>query len=1088
MFHNYLHITSKINRLLKVNENPRVSTTSKKGENSSKLVWKKHFSKFSDIERYFLLNELKALSALQNFSPWKGPQFSVQVPKLSSQLVTDNAVEFSTVFFEGSKLTFSEPEVVKDVLNNILHFIQNIQEKVKPSAAPRIEKMNSFSLLVRGIFYGFKAAFRNLGLFIPILRSTLVFAYTYLPSLFSKMELSLAHRDLDSDNIMISQKNILLADWENAVFTDPLFDIAQIPRLYQEKLGIYAATDLCKVYLKSEAEKKRWKALVLFGTLQSLALDAKNSHMSRAAKITLKNFVPTKTLFEKLYTVAFATLGFIYKIFPFLYKPTDQAIILCYHNLGLNTWQYTTDNDEFDKQIQYFNSHFKISKLDTLMRTAKGLAITFDDGYQSLIEFALPTIKRFNKTATVFMVGNPDQRDIKELDNEFSFLSDKEVKLLEKENWEIGFHTATHPDVSKLSPAGLSKEITKGKQEFEKRIKLPTRYFAYPKGFYSEQVRSIVESSKFEAAFTVDDKPFDKRSNQYLISRISIEKTMSVNFLKALLTPTGLWLWSAFLSMLSVKEKLSRIIRPIINFANKVARFSKRSAVLWFALFCMLILLISLRGLKGSPTSYELNSNKWMDEGPMELSPERGRFALTYSLAEDHSFHFSLAIARFALPDVATAKGYFVSLFAPTVSYIVMPGYIIGKAFGYSQVGSFIVIALFAVFNAVLIRAIAIRLGARPSAATIAALLFLFATPAFPYAVTLYQHHISTFLILFSIYSLLRYKTPWALAIVWFSCALSISVDNPNLFLMFPIGVFALTRAIHIEEKVKQYQLNIHWAGLLTVVVMILPLAFFMYFNQMSYGNPFQLAGTAASAKNISQLHTPDLVEVGSEQLPDTEVPGKPTQSRNALSFFDTRQLPNGLYEHFLSLDRGMIMYTPVILIGFIGLLLLAKNNIAFTNLLAAIIGADVLLYSMWGDPYGGWAFGSRYMIPAYSILAILLAHVLTKYRKNLFILFTILVIGIYAVCVNTIGAVTSNRNPPKVEVLAIEAVSHVQERYTYTRNMQMLNANRSKSFVFQEFAYQYLTAWQFTELIISAISVMLLLQFAALFINRNRN
>ena len=223
--------------------------------------------------------------------------------------------------------------------------------------------------------------------------------------------------------------------------------------------------------------------------------------------------------------------------------------------------------------------------------------------------------------------------------------------------------------------------------------------------------------------------------------------------------------------------------------------------LLSFYLFCTLILCFSLRGLSGNPKSSELTSLKWDGNGPFELSPERGRFALTYSLIEDKSFQFSNSLGKFASPDVAiNNKGRFVSLFAPLLSFVAIPGYIIGKFFGASQVGAFGIVALFAIFNLILIRLIAIRLGAHPLAGTIASLIFLFATPAFAYGVNLYQHHISTFLILLSIYVLLKSEKPWSLGTVFFLCALAIPLDYPNLFFMAPIGLLALSKIISFKK------------------------------------------------------------------------------------------------------------------------------------------------------------------------------------------------------------------------------------------------------------------------------------------------
>src|SRR3989344_9272986 len=213
------------------------------------------------------------------------------------------------------------------------------------------------------------------------------------------------------------------------------------------------------------------------------------------------------------------------------------------------------------------------------------------------------------------------------------------------------------------------------------------------------------------------------------------------------------------------------------------------------------------------------------------------------------------------MPDLGYKNGLFVSLFAPGVSFLVIPGYIIGRFFEAGQVGAFAAIALFALFNAFLIRKIAIALGINPYASSLGALIFLFATPAFAYGVSLYQHHISTFLILLSIYVLLRFKSIWSLCLVWFLCAVSISVDYPNLFLMFPIAIYGLGRLFQINKISEKYILKIKTLGFLTFAVALIPLMFFFWFNFHSYGNPMQLSGTIGAAPALDAQGRPTVPE-----------------------------------------------------------------------------------------------------------------------------------------------------------------------------------------------------------------------------------
>jgi len=497
---------------------------------------------------------------------------------------------------------------------------------------------------------------------------------------------------------------------------------------------------------------------------------------------------------------------------------------------------------------------------------------------------------------------------------------------------------------------------------------------------------------------------------------------------------------------------------------------------LLFLIFCTVFLALGIRGIAGSPTDYRINDATWKDEGPFELSPERGRFALTYSVVENKSVYFSVNIARFATPDLGFKDGNYVSLFAPGASFIVIPGYLIGKILGIAQVGTFAVISLFAILNAFLIRSITIRLGAHPIAALIAGLAFLFATPAFAYAVSLFQHHISTFLILLSIYVLLRWKSIWSLCIIWFLIAASIPIDYPNLILMAPIGFFALGRLFDVEKEKLKINLKVKLAGILTLATVIFPLLFFLWFNNVSYGNPLQLSGTVPTVKAIDEYGRPTAPkEVGTQSIENLTSPER--QDKSAIGFFKTRNILNGLYTYIISPDRGVLFFTPIVLLALFGIIFLYRKNTSFLALLLSIVCLNILLYSMWGDPWGGWAFGSRYLIPLYAILSILLAFALTSYRKNILFLLLFFIVLTYSLSVNTLGAITTSRNPPQVEILALEKLTGQEEKYTYFRNIDFLDDNRLKSFVFESMAKNYISAWQYYLLVVgSLVSVNLLL------------
>lgn len=504
-----------------------------------------------------------------------------------------------------------------------------------------------------------------------------------------------------------------------------------------------------------------------------------------------------------------------------------------------------------------------------------------------------------------------------------------------------------------------------------------------------------------------------------------------------------------------------------------------------FFFFCALILFFSIRGLPGNPTPVELNQFSWRDNGPFELSPERGRYALLYSLVENKSFSFTPELARFTVPDLAYSpqKGY-VSLFAPAVSFMVIPGYLIGKSFGDAQFGAYAVIAFFALLNVLLIRAIALRLGAHSVAATIGGFAFLFASPSFAYAVNLYQHHISTFLILLSLYLLVRFNNILSLCLIWMLYALSVSVDYPNFFLMFPIAVAALGRAFIVKKDETRTHVFFSLGKFLTVVSVVIPLLFFFWSNTVSYGNPLQLAGGLTAVSDVAPDGSPIFVDRATAALKKTNADEPPPTKeaepqRNVLNFFQNRNLMNGFYIHFFSPDRGILVYAPIMFFAILGIYFALKKRQKTILVIFGVLGANILLYSMWGDPYGGWAFGSRYLIPAYALLSLFIALALTRFKKNSIFLLIFFIVLSYSIAVNTMGAITSSRNPPQIQILSLEKDSGIKQEYTFLRNAQMLAAGQSKAFFFKTYMKNYVSAWNYyyilTVLIVFTAALLLI-------------
>lgn len=459
------------------------------------------------------------------------------------------------------------------------------------------------------------------------------------------------------------------------------------------------------------------------------------------------------------------------------------------------------------------------------------------------------------------------------------------------------------------------------------------------------------------------------------------------------------------------------------------------------------IMALSIRGMHGNPRDYDLLHDEWKDRGPFELSPERGRYALTYSLLENKSYAFSPYLAVFTSPDVAYWEGKYLSLFPPGLSYIVMPGYILGRMYGFAQIGTFAIIPLFACINGFLIYRLSRRFGAHPAASLIASLIFLFATPAYAYATTLYQHHVTTFLLLMAIL-LLTWSRHWfVLLIIWFISALAIVVDSPNIIFFLPVLIYAFSSLFGVIRNHYEHEVTFRLPAFLTILSFAIPITFLMYFNMQSYGNPFQLGGGVPRSTDVRLLTNENgTVYAESHTVEDASAGKEPVR------FFKTRNAPNGIYELFFAMDRGVIYFTPVILLGILGLSPAMRRSSYTSSLLLASLASIVVLYSLWGDPYGGWAFGSRYLIPAYALFAPYLAVALTRYRREWLLVIMFIIFAAYSVAINTAGALTTNTNPPLSEILGMQMKYGSAPPVGYLKNFDEIRNGYSKSFAYNTY------------------------------------
>jgi peptidoglycan/xylan/chitin deacetylase (PgdA/CDA1 family) len=151
----------------------------------------------------------------------------------------------------------------------------------------------------------------------------------------------------------------------------------------------------------------------------------------------------------------------------------------------------------------------------------KTIALTFDDGYVSVLEQALPVLQETGFRATVFLnTGGSAHGELPVMEGR-KRLSWTQVRQLHEAGVEIGAHTESHPDLTRLPEARIEAEMTASRMAIEDAIGERVASFAYPFGFHNEATRSAARR-QFECACAGDLGLVSPSSDPWALERVEM--------------------------------------------------------------------------------------------------------------------------------------------------------------------------------------------------------------------------------------------------------------------------------------------------------------------------------------------------------------------------------------------------------------------------------------------------------------------------------------------------------------------------------------------------------------------------------------
>lgn len=237
----------------------------------------------------------------------------------------------------------------------------------------------------------------------------------------------------------------------------------------------------------------------------------------------------------------YAIFAFLYGsgiIFLYLLFTPRRARILCYHRISNLPRDPLLDvsRKRFEEQVRYLAHHFDCTRLETIilrLRASQPLkricTLTFDDGSNDWLSYALPILERFQTPATFFTTtGFIDNGSIPypRPHAPATALTREEFQTLAASPLvTIGGHTVTHPHLSRISEDEMRNEIKQSKRTLEEWCGKTISLYAYPFGNasdYDETTKRIMREEGLLAGFSIEERTVTNDDDLFDLPRLVI--------------------------------------------------------------------------------------------------------------------------------------------------------------------------------------------------------------------------------------------------------------------------------------------------------------------------------------------------------------------------------------------------------------------------------------------------------------------------------------------------------------------------------------------------------------------------------------
>jgi peptidoglycan/xylan/chitin deacetylase (PgdA/CDA1 family) len=157
-------------------------------------------------------------------------------------------------------------------------------------------------------------------------------------------------------------------------------------------------------------------------------------------------------------------------------------------------------------------------------------AVTFDDGFHSVVENAVPELEKRSIPFTVFVpsgclgarpswIGDPGHPAWEE-----RVVSTSELRALAALPLAtVGSHSVTHPNLLALPPACARRELAQSRLQLQAAADATIDLFSFPHGAHDEALLTEARRTGYRRVFTIAPMIVDHGQDSFVIGRVAAD-------------------------------------------------------------------------------------------------------------------------------------------------------------------------------------------------------------------------------------------------------------------------------------------------------------------------------------------------------------------------------------------------------------------------------------------------------------------------------------------------------------------------------------------------------------------------------------